>query len=136
MLVSLSIINLNTHTARLAAYQAPSNTDLTNQTFFITGIGPGGGGRNEGPYPFFCYTSDTSNVVWQFPNGSNVPLLQSNVTVKPASGNQLVVVEASIFGANGGVALLRGPDYLSPTGDYCCVRTPTGERRCVTFSKY
>ena len=118
-----------TVTARLAPSKAPDGTDHTNQTFLITRIGPGGGTGNELPYPLFCFTSDNNNVVWQFPNGTYVPLIQQGVF--QASGNQLFVVEF----ANRGVALLRGSDYLSPTGDYCCVSIISGERRCITFSK-
>ncbi len=75
-----------------------------------------------------CFTDDISNVEWQFPNRS----LVGAQTDPPASGTDL-------FSRNVGphcVLLYRGPDYNSPDGEYCCVRTTTNDRKCVTFSKY
>ena len=47
-------------------------------------------------------------------------------------GSQLYQVVA---GAN--LALISGPDYNSPDGEYCCViTTVSGQRRCVTLSEW
>ncbi len=77
-----------------------------------------------------CLTDDISNVEWQFPNGS----LVGAQTHPPylASGT-------NFFSRNAVphyVILYRGPDYNSPDGEYCCVRTTTNDRKCATFSKY
>ena len=70
--------------------------------------------------------SSGSVVQWQTPGG--LSLLNGS---GQATGSQLFQVYLGH-----GVALVRGPDYDSPEGEYCCVITTVpGQRRCVTLSE-
>ena len=66
--------------------------------------------------------------MWQFPNGSDVPIVLNRAAVE----NELF-----ISGVNNpdAVVLHRGPTHFSPDGEHCCVRNNTALRRCVTFSE-
>ena len=66
---------------------------------------------------------------WQTPNGSIVPT--APLGFKQANGSELYQIAIV-----GGPALIRGPDYNSTEGEYCCVKTAVpDQRRCVTLSE-
>ena len=113
---------------RLAASNEPSTTDHTGEIISFTAIGTGAGAVTVLPRPWICFTMDTTNVVWQFPDGTTVPAAVGN---DPATGDQL-----NTRRADGRVLLYRGSTHNSPDGEHCCVRTTTNERRCVTFSEW
>ena len=117
------------HTVRIVeaaeASQDPT-ADYTGQIRQFSEIGPGGSGTT--PRPWVCYTqSTTSSIVqWQTPTGSVVSSGSGQAT-----SNQFYTIAISI-----GLALIRGPDYNSPDGEYCCeITTVSGQRRCVTLSE-
>ncbi len=113
-------------TVRLAASNEPSSIDHTGEIISFTDIGSGGGAPTyPPPRPWVCYTTNTNNVVWQFPDGTAVP-----AGAEIATGDQLITRINERF------VLLRGPTHNSPDGEHCCVRTGTSERRCVTFSEW
>ncbi len=112
---------------RLAASNEPSTTDHTGEIISFTDIGTGAGRANVPPRPWVCYTTDSTNVEWQFPDGTIVP---APVGPDPATGDQLYTRR------DVRVILYRGPTHNSPDGEHCCVRTTTNERRCVTFSEW
>ncbi len=68
--------------------------------------------------------------MWQFPNGSGVPI----VFYRDAVGDEL-----HISGVTGAVVLHRGPTHFSPDGEHCCRRVynyeDLAQRLCVTFSE-
>ena len=104
--------------------------DYTGQIRQFSEIGPSGVGTI--PRPWVCYTQRTtlSTVQWQTPNGSVVPTVPSGFTQATGSELYQVSVDSTLF------ALIRGPDYNSPDGEYCCVITSvSGQRRCVTLSE-
>ena len=84
------------------------------------------------PRPWVCYAPgfDLQNIVqWQTPDGSAVPTRTGS---NEATGSELFQTFQW-----GQVVLYRGPDYNSPNGEYCCVKTTVpGQRRCVTLSEY
>ncbi len=69
--------------------------------------------------------------MWQFPDGSGVPIGNPNNPSTAAGDDELIIT--GVVGV--GVALHRGPDHFSPDGKHCCVRISTTERKCVTFSE-
>ena len=72
---------------RLAASNEDDGTDHTGEITSFTDIGSGDASGLP-PRPWVCYTSDFSNVEWQYPNGNAVP-------------------------TQGGVAMGGGPDHQS-----------------------
>ncbi len=107
----------------LRASNEHSGIDHTGEIISFTAIGTGAIGTL--PRPWLCDTTNSNNVVWQFPDGSTVP-----EGAEPATGDQLM-------GRAGRPRILsRGPTHNSPDGEHCCVRTTTNERRCVTFSEW
>ncbi len=71
--------------------------------------------------------------MWQFPNGSDVPIGELNNPSTAAVGEELLIT-----GVPGvAVALHRGPSHFSPDGEHCCVRVAQGpaQSKCVTFSE-
>ena len=120
------------HTVRLASPTEPDGTDHTGEIISFSDVGSDGGvGTN--PRAWYCYT-DPGNVVWQFPNGSGVPIGIPNNPNTVAVGNELFISGAINPGA---VVLHRGPTHFSPDGEHCCVRLNTNPnlRKCVTFSE-
>ncbi len=114
------------HTARLASPNEPDGTDHTEEIISFSDVGSGVG---TDPPAWYCYTNDPGGVVWQFPNGSHVPIVQGKIAVDD---------ELFISGVEyTAVALHRGPTHFSPDGEHCCVRLNTDPnlRRCVTFSE-
>ena len=119
------------HTVRIAesaeATRDP-NADYTGQIRQFSEIGQGGSGTT--PRPWLCYVqgvaSIDSEVQWQTPNGS----------VVPSGSGQAMGSEFYTIAIPQGLALVRGPDYNSPDGEYCCeITTASGQRRCVTLSE-
>ncbi len=116
---------------RLAASNEPSPTDHTGEIISFTAVGSGTG--TDPPRPWICYTPDTStrdtsNVVWQRPDGTTI-----------ATGANTAPDNDVVTRINDGLLVLsRGTNYFSPDGEYCCVLTISGTetRRCVTFSEY
>ena len=119
------------HTDRIAesaeAFRDPT-ADYTGQIRQFSEIGPSGPGTT--PRPWVCYVTNSSSVQWETPNGSVVPAIPSGFS--QAVGDVLYQFVIDDFR----VALIRGPDYNSPDGEYCCViTTVSGQRRCVTLSE-
>ena len=114
------------YTARLASPNEPDGTDHTGEIISFSDVGSGVG---TDPRAWYCYTSDSTGVVWQGPGGSELPI----VTNKDAVGDQLFI--SGVAGV--AVVLHRGPTHFSPDGEHCCVRLNTDPnlRRCVTFSE-
>ena len=115
------------YTDRIAESGEPSTVDYTGQIRQFSEIGPGGVGTTPGPW--VCYVQNTSSgVQWQMPNGSVVLTVPSGFI---ANGTELYQTTNS-----SGAALIRGPDYNSPDGEYCCViPMVSGQRKCVTLSE-
>ena len=119
------------HTVRIAESREAVSVDYTEQIRQFSEIGPGGPPTYT-PRPWVCYTQgiDLVNspiVQWQTPDGSDVPTGSAG----QATGSQLFQIAIGV-----GVALIRGPDYNSPDGEYCCVITAVpSQRRCVTLSE-
>ena len=116
------------HTVRIAESTEQFTVDYTGQIRQFSEIGPGG--TSTTPRPWVCYTQGVasigSDVQWQTPNGSGVPSGTGQAT-----GSQFYSLDISQ-----GLVLIRGPDYNSPDGEYCCViTTVSGQRRCVTLSE-
>ncbi len=120
-------INYYWHTARLAAPTEPPDTDHTGEIISFSDVGSG---IDTDPPAWYCYTGDPGGIVWQFPNGSNVPINEGI-----AVGDELFI--SGVF--HTAVVLHRGPTHFSPDGEHCCVRLNTIPyfffRRCVTFSE-
>ena len=119
------------HTGRIVeaaeGHQDPT-ADYTGQIHQFSEIGQSGTGTI--PRPWVCYTqsASSSTVQWQFPNGSVVPSGTGQAT-----GSQFY----QLYQSDGRLVLIRGPDYNSPDGEYCCVvTTDPGQRRCVTLSEW
>ena len=84
------------------------------------------------PRPWICYVQgDASSAAqWQTPNGSVVPTVPSGFT--QATGSELYQYAL----LDGRLVLIRGPEYNSPDGEYCCLLLAVpSQRRCVTLSK-
>ena len=128
-MVSASIIVL-WHTGRLASPNEPDDTDHTGEIISFSDVGSAAG---TNPPPWYCYTSDPGGVVWQFPDGSGVPIGSPNNPNTAAVVNELFITGVQ----NTGVALHRGPTHFSPDGEHCCVRVARGTAPsiCVTFSE-
>ena len=113
---------------RLAA--CPANEfstiiDHTGDIVSFTVIGPG-----LGRCPWICFTTDTTNVEWQFPNGTTVTEIENKFDIETNLSSARI--------GNRRYALFRGHDYFPPDGEYCCVRmngSVEAERKCVTFSE-
>ena len=122
---------LLTHTVRIAESSEANTVDYTGQIRQLSEIGPSGP-RAVTPRPWVCYTQDVlvwSYVQWQTPNGSVVPTAPLGFI--QANGSELYQIANA-----GGPALIRGPDYDSTEGEYCCVITTVpDQRRCVTLSE-
>ncbi len=67
-------------------------------------------------------------MYWMNAQGSAIERINSR---KRATGSSLF----SWDGSGHGLSLHRGPDFLE-TGEYCCIRSGTDQRLCVTLSKY
>ncbi len=104
--------------------------DHTGEIISFTAIGTGAGAVTVLPRPWVCYTTDPTNVEWQFPDGTTVPAAAAGSGA--ATGDQLNTRRIDVLQ----FALYRGPTHNSPDGEHCCVRTTTNERRCVTFSEW
>ncbi len=111
------------HTARL------ESTDGTDHTGEIISFSDVGSGVGTDPRAFYCYTLNPGSVVWQFPNGSGVPIVGN----RDARNDELFISGV----INTAVVLHRGPTHFSPDGEHCCVRLNTNPnlRRCLTFSE-
>ncbi len=103
-------------------------TDHTGEIISFTAIGTGVAPVTVLPRPWLCFTTNTDNVEWQFPDRTTVPAADGT---EAATGDQLFTRRSGSF-----VILYRGPTHNSPDGEHCCVRTTTSERRCVTFSEW
>ena len=105
------------HTVRIVEFAegvADLNADFTDQIRQFSEIGPSGSGTT--PCPWVCYIQGSATGVhWQTPNGNAVPPIPPGFT--QAMGSQLYQAVAG-----GDLALIRGPDYNSPHGEYCCVK--------------
>ncbi len=124
--INYILYNYYWHTDRLASPTEPPGTDHTGEIISFSDVGSGVG---TNPRAWYCYTSNPGGVVWQFPNGSDVPI----VTDKNAVGDDLFI--SGIY--HTAVVLHRGSTHFSPDGEHCCVRTSHGpaQRLCVTFSE-
>ena len=113
------------NTVRIAESTEQFTVDYTGQICQFSEIGPAGTGTT--PRPWICFV--LSSAQWQWPNGSAVTTAPSGFT--QATGSELYQVTT-----RGGPALIRGPDYNSPDGEYCCVIPAVpSQRRCVTLSE-
>ena len=117
------------HIVRIAESRDADTVDYTGQIHQFSEIGPSGP-RTVTPRPWVCYVEGRSDdLQWQTPNGSVVLTIPSEFT--QANGSELYQVAT-----NSGPALIRGPDYNSPDGEYCCVIASIPDlRRCVTLSE-
>ncbi len=106
---------------------SPIGTDHTGEIISFSDVGYG---VSSNPPAWYCYTVYTHGVVWQFPNGSHVPI---NLTKEIAVGDEVFI--SGVAGVT--VVLHRGPSYYSTDGEHCCVRIAEGpaQRLCVTFSE-
>ena len=114
------------YTARIAESREPVTVDYTGQIRQFSEIGPNGFGTT--PRPWVCYFQGViaSTVQWQTPDGRVVPSGSGQAT-----GSDFYTIDITYA-----LALIRGPDYNSPDGEYCCVITLVpGQRRCVTLSE-
>ena len=85
------------------------------------------------PRPLVCYVEGRSIAAqWQTPNGSVVPTEPLGFTL--ANGSELYQT-STVFNEHRLVVLIRGPDYNSPDGEYCCVKTDPSQKKCVTLSE-
>ena len=126
----MNVVYTLTHTVRIAESREANTVDYTGQIHQLSEIGPSGP-RTVTPRPWICYTEGISmyDAKWQTPNGSIVPTKPSEVS--QANGSELYQIATG-----GGPALIRGPDYNSTEGEYCCVITTVLEHgRCVTLSE-
>ena len=119
------------HTVRIAEAREPFSVDYTGQIRRFSEIGPGGPITNT-PRPWVCYTdfnlvnNPIAVVQWQTPSGS----------VVPSGSGQAIDSQFYTIAIPQGLALVLGPDYNSPDGEYCCeIPTVSGQRRCVTLSE-
>ncbi len=73
--------------------------------------------------------------MWQFPDGSDVPIGIPNNANTAAVDDELFITGVSGLA----VALHRGPTHFSPDGEHCCRRvaagSPASPSICVTFSE-
>ena len=90
-------------------------------------------GTGTNPRAWYCYTLDPGGVVWQGPDGTNVPIGVPNNPNTAAVDDELILTGVSGVA----IALHRGPTHFSPDGEHCCRRIANGpaQSRCVTFSE-
>ena len=124
---------LSCTTVRIAESREPETVNYTGQIHQFSEIGPSGDGTTPRPwvcYPDFNPVDDPIAVVqWQTPDGSVVP-------TRPLGSPQATGSELFQVTTEGGPALVRGPDYNSPDGEYCCeIPAVPGQRKCVTLSE-
>ena len=112
---------------RLARSNDPSSTDYSGRSLSITLVGSGAPGPIR---PLICYTLDTNNVQWIFPDGSPVRLHSSHPS-SPAQGSDVFSFDTN---DGRGITFNRGPEYLT-SGEHCCIRRGTSQRLCVILSK-
>ena len=120
------------HTVRIAESRELYTVDYTGQIRQFSEIGQSGTGTT--PRPWICYVQGVasigSDVQWQTPTGSVVTTAPQGFT--QAVGDVLYQFVIDDFR----VALIRGPDYNSPDGEYCCViPSVSGQRSCVILSE-
>ena len=124
----------HSQTVRIAESREPVTVDYTGQIRSFSEIGPSGpfeGPNMVTPRPWVCYVegkSIASAAQWQTPNGSVVPTVPLGFT--QADGSELYQTVSQHR-----LVLIRGPDYNSPDGEYCCVKTDPSQKRCVTLSE-
>ena len=124
------IVCTHAHTVRIAESGAPNNVDYTGQIRQFSEIGPNGPSTVM-PRPWVCYVNhELIAAQWQTPNGSVVPTVPLGFI--QANGSELYQIVAANEGHQ---ILIRGPDYNSPDGEYCCVKTDPPQKRCVTLSE-
>ena len=134
----MCILKYTGRIAESAEADRDPTADYTGQIRQFSEIGPRGVGTT--PRPWVCFLENNlinSTVIWQTPDGSVVP--QEPVGFVQATGSQLYQspVVSLKLGLISGQALSRGPDYISPSGEYCCnITTVPNQRRCVTLSEY
>ena len=119
------------HTARIAESRQAAPVDYTGEIRQFSEIGRGGSYLTVFPRPWVCYVSDSpSSAQWQWPNGTVVP-------TRPAGKSEFFGDELYQLVVDGTLLILiRGTEYNSPDGEYCCViTTVSGQRRCVTLSE-
>ncbi len=93
---------------RLAAANEYSTLiDHTGDIVSFTAVGP-----RPGRCPWICYTTNTTNVEWQFPNGTTVDEREKYYfdAARLSSGRT----------TQNRYALFRVPDYFSPDGVLLC----------------
>ncbi len=127
-MVFLIYNSLKFYTDRLARFNDPANEDFTGKEIFLTEVGSGMSGFLR---PLICYTTDTINVKWIFPNGTQVRLVTSDNTPSAARNSDMY----SWNGSRHGVSLHRASDFYL-TGEYCCKRNGTTQRLCLNISKH
>ncbi len=88
-------------------------------------------GTGTNPRAWYCYTLDPGGVVWQGPDGTNVPIGVPNNPNTAAVDDELILTGVSGVA----IALHRGPTHFSSDGEHCCRRFSAGLSRCVTFSE-
>ena len=121
------IIGTLAHTDRISASEDASTVDYTGQIHQFSEIGPGGTGTTLRPWG--CFTAANA-AQWLTPSGNVVPTTPGGFT--KATGSELYQATVPNFAT----FLVRGPDYNSPDGEYCCVITAIpDQRRCVTLSQ-
>ena len=124
------IVCTHAHAVRIAESREPVTVDYTGQIRSFSEIGPSG--PMVIPRPWVCYVEGRSIAAqWQTPNGSVVPTVPLGFT--QANGSELY--QTSTGFNEHLLVLIRGPDYNSPDGEYCCVKTDHSQKRCVTLSE-
>ncbi len=114
---------------------APDNDPGTDHTEQIISFSNVGSAVGSDPPAWYCVTTNPSGVVWQFPNGSDVPIGIPNNPNTVADGNELFITGLTTPVI--AVALHRGSTHFSPDGEHCCVRVAHGSanKKCLTFSE-
>ncbi len=110
---------------RIAASNELSPIDHTGEIISFSDVGTG---ADELPREWVCYSNNTNDLQWLFPDGSTVVAVENGTATDDQMFSRIVDTV--------GIALYRGPAHDSPEGEHCCVKTGTVQRRCVTFSKY
>ena len=70
--INYILYNYYWHTGQLASPNEPDGTDHTGEIISFSDVGSGVG---TDPRAWYCYTYDTSGIVWQFPDGSGLPIV-------------------------------------------------------------
>ena len=128
------------HTAGVYVASLPAGSDYTGDIRSFSEVGPGGPAEVQ-PRPWVCdINGDGSSAQWQRPDGYAVPTAPSDPIDNQLTGSELYTTfeDGSLIGhPTDRLRLFRGPDYNSPSGEYCCVLTAVAnQRRCVTLSEY